>query len=509
MKKMILCIAALLTLMVPAASAKHYALLHGIDYPPAGEKWYAEAFALGVMLSIWPEWWPIIAGDVRFGALGPAATRNSAHGDFMALPAGMGAGDFFLYYFTGHGSFTLWNPPGPVPETRPPALNQDCEEHIVFNLPAPRGMRDDEVFSLIDAQIPAGVPQFHIFNSCYAGGMINGMDPAGNAGDPILPFPPPPVVPGDLEGVAGADFLAAVSENETAPAGPAFNNALIDALKPVFNFGTLRFEPKGDTNGDGKLSVGEWIAHVTGIHPPGAPPMWFGLPDCPPGGPQKRGSNTNQQLNPVTRTVAAVDSFVVASPLLSFLDADGDSLTDHQETVAGTDSSLADSDADGLNDYEEIFVYFTSPTAWDTDGGGVGDGQEIDEGTDPRDPSDDGGPTIIDQQPDQPTDPDAGAGSGGPGDLQRAVLIGAEPNPFNPATIIVFETKVTDRVNLSVYDNRGRLIRTLANETFGQGVHRRRWDGLDRHGARVAAGVYLVKLRTGNTVEVMKIALLK
>ncbi|MGC4190682.1 MAG: hypothetical protein QM589_05910 [Thermomicrobiales bacterium] len=46
-----------------------------------------------------------------------------------------------------------------------------------------------------------------------------------------------------------------------------------------------------------------------------------------------------------------------------------------------------DTAGDGLYDDDETNVYATDPMNPDTDGDGVGDGQEIEDGTNPLDPS--------------------------------------------------------------------------------------------------------------------------
>ena len=58
-------------------------------------------------------------------------------------------------------------------------------------------------------------------------------------------------------------------------------------------------------------------------------------------------------------------------------DADGDGLTDDQETVLGTDPVLADSDADGVSDSDESVFFGTDPLEPDTDGEGLNDGEEL------------------------------------------------------------------------------------------------------------------------------------
>ena len=71
------------------------------------------------------------------------------------------------------------------------------------------------------------------------------------------------------------------------------------------------------------------------------------------------------------------------------------------------------------------------------------------------------------------------------------------PNPFNPGTVISFDLPRAERARLTVYDLRGRLVRTLVDGIRG-GRQSVTWDGRDRDGRSVAAGVYLVRLRTAS-----------
>jgi len=68
----------------------------------------------------------------------------------------------------------------------------------------------------------------------------------------------------------------------------------------------------------------------------------------------------------------------------TFVDSDGDGLSDTMELGIGTDAGEADSDGDGLTDGEEIDLG-TNPNAADTDGDGYSDKDEVDAGTDPLD----------------------------------------------------------------------------------------------------------------------------
>lgn len=76
------------------------------------------------------------------------------------------------------------------------------------------------------------------------------------------------------------------------------------------------------------------------------------------------------------------------------------------------------------------------------------------------------------------------------------VLHGNFPDPFRRGTTIEFTCPRAMPVDLRIHDAAGRLVRTLLSGTpFAAGRHRIAWDGRDRAGREVPAGVYLIRLR--------------
>lgn len=69
------------------------------------------------------------------------------------------------------------------------------------------------------------------------------------------------------------------------------------------------------------------------------------------------------------------------------------------------------------------------------------------------------------------------------------------PNPFNPSTTIQYQLSNGGRVQLSVYDVRGRLIQTLVDEERPAGTHEVSWDA-----ARLSSGTYLYRLQVNDRV---------
>jgi hypothetical protein len=80
----------------------------------------------------------------------------------------------------------------------------------------------------------------------------------------------------------------------------------------------------------------------------------------------------------------------------------------------------------------------------------------------------------------------------------RFALLGSKPNPAHASTSIAFQIPVSGPVRLNVYDVSGRLVRTLANQSFAAGVHQVVWDGADAQGKNAASGVYFYKMQAGS-----------
>jgi hypothetical protein len=83
------------------------------------------------------------------------------------------------------------------------------------------------------------------------------------------------------------------------------------------------------------------------------------------------------------------------------------------------------------------------------------------------------------------------------------------PNPFNPTTTISFVLPEKALVDLSVYNLRGQLVRTLVDEVLDEGISEAIWNGTDARGNPVASGVYFYRLRAGKNVMTKKMILLK
>ncbi len=95
-------------------------------------------------------------------------------------------------------------------------------------------------------------------------------------------------------------------------------------------------------------------------------------------------------------------------------------------------------------------------------------------------------------------------------DLPRTFALNQNyPNPFNPTTTIGFALPRTSQVTLDIYNINGRLVSRLIDRILPAGAHEVQWGGTDRHGNKVASGVYFYRIATESAVATKRMVLLK
>ncbi|MCF7807307.1 MAG: T9SS type A sorting domain-containing protein [Candidatus Marinimicrobia bacterium] len=90
-----------------------------------------------------------------------------------------------------------------------------------------------------------------------------------------------------------------------------------------------------------------------------------------------------------------------------------------------------------------------------------------------------------------------------------AFLLEAYPNPFNPSVTISYDLPEASRVELTVYDLQGKSVNTLVNTSQQSGHYDIQWQGFNNSGDLVGTGIYLLRIRSENKSETLKIALLR
>lgn len=84
------------------------------------------------------------------------------------------------------------------------------------------------------------------------------------------------------------------------------------------------------------------------------------------------------------------------------------------------------------------------------------------------------------------------------------VLLQNFPNPFNPATQIIYSLPEASHVEVSVYNLRGEPVATLVNASQEMGSHTVVWNA-----EKVGSGVYLIRIRAGRFESMKKCLLVK
>jgi hypothetical protein len=78
------------------------------------------------------------------------------------------------------------------------------------------------------------------------------------------------------------------------------------------------------------------------------------------------------------------------------------------------------------------------------------------------------------------------------------------PNPFNPKTIINYALRITNYVDLSVYNLIGQKVATLVSEKQPAGVYNVEWNA-----SEFATGIYYYQIITGEFRDVKKMILIR
>jgi Zinc carboxypeptidase/FlgD Ig-like domain len=82
------------------------------------------------------------------------------------------------------------------------------------------------------------------------------------------------------------------------------------------------------------------------------------------------------------------------------------------------------------------------------------------------------------------------------------------PNPFVPGAACVLDLAVAGVARLDVVRVDGRIVRSLVDGPLVAGPHHVAWDGRDATGQRVAAGVYVIRLRTDRSTVARRAVIL-
>ncbi|MFI5219409.1 MAG: T9SS type A sorting domain-containing protein [Bacteroidia bacterium] len=84
------------------------------------------------------------------------------------------------------------------------------------------------------------------------------------------------------------------------------------------------------------------------------------------------------------------------------------------------------------------------------------------------------------------------------------VVLTVFPNPFSSSTTVSFTLYESQNVSLMIFDLNGRLIKTLAHKTFEEGEHQ-----IEFNAEKINAGIYFLKMQTGEFLKTEKLIVTK
>ena len=83
------------------------------------------------------------------------------------------------------------------------------------------------------------------------------------------------------------------------------------------------------------------------------------------------------------------------------------------------------------------------------------------------------------------------------------------PNPFNPVTTLSYSLPKSELVDITIYDMKGRVVKTLVDGFQTAGFKSVQWNAKDYIGQPVPTGLYLYTIQAGEFMQTKKMVLLK
>ena len=90
----------------------------------------------------------------------------------------------------------------------------------------------------------------------------------------------------------------------------------------------------------------------------------------------------------------------------------------------------------------------------------------------------------------------------------RLLLHSNFPNPFNPITTLRYDLPQSGMVNITIYNVKGELVKTLLNSYQNAGFKSILWNATNDRNKPVSAGIYLYTIQTQEAMQTKKMILL-
>jgi hypothetical protein len=188
-------------LVIPGpADAANFAVLVGVDYGPANQRWANDAVQVYNALSATAGW---DAGNMALLDEAWEVTPQNILNTLSAFSQRAGPQNGFLFYYSGHGGYVL-EPNQEVPGEGPSPPRDAFDETLWFGHGSV--IKDDDLTLSLSGFL-SSVNKLVFLDACFAGGFWNGESKASPNGGNL----------GDLENVANTTLIAAADERSTAP----------------------------------------------------------------------------------------------------------------------------------------------------------------------------------------------------------------------------------------------------------------------------------------------------
>ena len=77
------------------------------------------------------------------------------------------------------------------------------------------------------------------------------------------------------------------------------------------------------------------------------------------------------------------------------------------------------------------------------------------------------------------------------------------------STTISYALDKDDHIQISIYNTKGQLIRTLLDQQQSAGIYNILWDGKNDHQQSIASGLYFLKMQSSDYTNIKKMIMMK
>jgi len=87
--------------------------------------------------------------------------------------------------------------------------------------------------------------------------------------------------------------------------------------------------------------------------------------------------------------------------------------------------------------------------------------------------------------------------------------IDVRPTPFKDVTTVILQLNTENLMKINIFDNIGRLVKTLANDQLPPDTYQLTWNGTDQSGKKLTPGVYFVIAETTGQIITKKVVIMQ